>query len=162
MAPTRQAELADLERKLFSYHQSHFQLSARVHLSHLTFEKGFRAWMDDRENVQRLEKTLNIQGCRRLMGDNHVPVIVPRADWERRVSPRYGNGIMPSLNVDLDYRLRALDHENLIAAARKKLHPEDQWWIVDVFVTDDEGTFIVLRVLAYKLYPISSLRCGRS
>ncbi|KAJ5752713.1 hypothetical protein N7520_009630 [Penicillium odoratum] len=138
MAPTRQSELADLERKLFSYHQSHFQLSARVHLSHLTFEKGFRAWMDDRDNVQRLEKTLKIQGCRRLMGDNHVPVVVPRSDWERRVSPRYGNGIMPSLNVDLDYRLHALDHENLIAAARKKLDPEDQWWIVDVYVTDDE------------------------
>ncbi|KAJ5533377.1 hypothetical protein N7494_009929 [Penicillium frequentans] len=138
MAPTRQSELADLERRLFSYHQSHFQLSARVHLSHLTFEKGFRAWMDDRDNVQRLEKTLKIQGCRRLMGDNHVPVVVPRSDWERRVSPRYGNGIMPSLNVDLDYRLRALDHENLIAAARKKLDPEDQWWIVDVYVTDDE------------------------
>ncbi|KAJ5938465.1 hypothetical protein N7466_001599 [Penicillium verhagenii] len=138
MVPTSQSELADLERKLFSYHQSHFQLSARVHLSHLTFEKGFRAWMDDRDNVQRLKKTLEIQGCRRLMRDNHVPVVVSRSDWERRVSPRYGNGIMPSLNVDLDYRLRALDHENLITAARKKLEPEDQWWIVDVYVTDDE------------------------
>ena len=81
--------------------------------------------MDDRDNVQRIEKMLKIQGCRRLMGDNHVPVIVPRSDWEQRVSPRYGHGIMPSLNIDLDYQLCALDHENLIVAARRKLDPKD-------------------------------------
>jgi hypothetical protein len=144
MAPTRQSELADLERKLSLYDRDHFKVSARVHLSHLLFDKGFRAWMDDRDNMRRLEKVLKIQGCRRLLRDNHVPVIVPRADWERRVSLRDGdgNGILPSLNVDLDYRLRALDHENLIAAARKTLDPEDQWWIVDVYVTDENGMFI--------------------
>ena len=151
MASSRQSEVEEWERKLYTYHQSHYKLSARVHISHLTFEQGFRAWMDDRENVQRLEKVMKIEGCRRLMKDNHVPVIVPGTDWERRVTPRYDNGTMPSLNIDLDYRLRALDHENLIAAARKKLDLEDQWWIVDVYVTDEvEGTFI--RVQLVDLY----------
>lgn len=73
------------------------------------------------------------------MRENHVPVIVPRSDWLNRVSPRHGEGMIPSLDVDLDYRLRAQDHENLIMAARKTLDPEDQWWIVDVYVIDEEG-----------------------
>ena len=86
---------------------------------------------------------MKIQGCQRLMRDNHVPVIVPRSDWLHRVSPRHGEGMIPSLDVDLDYRLRAQDHENLITAARKTLDPDNQWWIVDVYVIDDEeGTSI--------------------
>jgi hypothetical protein len=40
------------------------------------------------------------------------------------------------LDVDIDYQLRAQDHENLIIAARKKLSPSNQWWIVDVYVIE--------------------------
>ncbi|KAJ5626379.1 hypothetical protein N7510_002688 [Penicillium lagena] len=139
MAPSKQSELEELERKLYTYRQHHFELSARVHLSHLIFDAGFRRRMNNRKNVLRLESIMKIQGCQRLMRDNHVPVIVPRSDWLRRVSPRHGDGIIPSLDVDLDYRLRAQDHENLIAAARKTLDSDNQWWIVDVYVIDDEG-----------------------
>ncbi|KAL7649085.1 hypothetical protein ACMYSQ_012529 [Aspergillus niger] len=32
--------------------------------------------------------------------------------------------------------LRALGHENFIAAARKKLYGENRWWVVDVYVED--------------------------
>jgi hypothetical protein len=41
--------------------------------------------------------------------------------------------------VDWDYGLRALDHENLIVAARNTLAFNNQWWIVDVYVTDEES-----------------------
>ncbi|KZN90112.1 hypothetical protein EN45_002230 [Penicillium chrysogenum] len=83
-----------------------------------------------------------MQGCQRLMRDNHVPVIVPRAHWQDRVRPRSGSGIIPSLDMELDYRLCAYDHENLITAARNFLGLDDQWWIVDVYLTDnEEGAF---------------------
>ena len=81
---------------------------------------------------------MKLQGCQRLMRDNHVPVIVPREDWLHRVRPRSGNGAIPSLDIDLDYRLRALDHENLISASRNHLDHDNQWWIVDVYVADEE------------------------
>ncbi|KAI3181859.1 hypothetical protein DTO027I6_10224 [Penicillium roqueforti] len=83
-----------------------------------------------------------MQGCQRLMRDNHVPVIVPRAHWQDRVRPRSGGGIIPSLDMELDYRLCAYDHENLITAARNFLGHDNQWWIVDVYLTDnEEGAF---------------------
>ncbi|CAG8018952.1 unnamed protein product [Penicillium salamii] len=44
--------------------------------------------------------------------------------------------------MELDYRLCAYDHENLITAARNFLGHDDQWWIVDVYLTDnEEGAF---------------------
>ncbi|CAG7995617.1 unnamed protein product [Penicillium salamii] len=44
--------------------------------------------------------------------------------------------------MELDYRLCAYDHENLIIAARNFLGHDDQWWIVDVYLTDNkEGAF---------------------
>ncbi|KAI3092997.1 hypothetical protein CBS147333_10157 [Penicillium roqueforti] len=40
--------------------------------------------------------------------------------------------------MELDYRLCAYDHENLITAARSVLDHDNQWWIVDVYLTDNE------------------------
>ncbi|KAI1829150.1 hypothetical protein CBS147337_10042 [Penicillium roqueforti] len=133
-----QAQVEALEDELFTYRQRQFKLAARVHLSHLTFEDGFRERMNDRQNVRRLERIMEIQGCQRLMKDCHVPVLVPAADWGRRVRQRPGDDLIPSLDVDFDYRLRAQDHENLIAAARKILGPTSQWWIVDVYLTEQD------------------------
>jgi hypothetical protein len=55
-----------------------------------------------------------------------------------RVRPRSGSGSIPSLEMELGYRLCAYDHENLITAARNALDYDDQWWIVDVYLTDHE------------------------
>ncbi|CAG8891460.1 unnamed protein product [Penicillium salamii] len=142
MSFSRQSEVEHWERKLYDYRESHFELSARVHISHLVFESGFRRRMDGRQNIRRLTQLMKMQGCQRLMRVNHVPVIVPRAHWQDRVRPRSGGGIIPSLDMELDYRLCAYDHENLITAARNFLGHDDQWWIVDVYLTDnEEGAF---------------------
>ena len=138
MSSSRQSEVENWERKLYEYRERHFELSARVHLSHLVFETGFRRRMDSRQNICRLERMMKIQGCQRLIRENHVPVIVPRTHWQDYVRPRSGSGIIPSLDVELDYRLRAYDHENLITAARSVLDHDNQWWIVDVYLTDNE------------------------
>ncbi|CAG8902653.1 unnamed protein product [Penicillium nalgiovense] len=122
MSFSRQSEVEHWERKLYDYRESHFELSARVHISHLVFESGFRRRMDGRQNIRRLTQMMKMQGCQRLMRDNHVPVIVPRAHWQ---DP-----------------LCAYDHENLITAARDFLGHDNQWWIVDVYLTDnEEGAF---------------------
>ncbi|KAK9846770.1 Protein of unknown function DUF3723 [Penicillium brevicompactum] len=138
MSSSRQSEVEHWERKLYDYRKRHFELSARVHLSHLVFETGFRRRMDGRKNICRLERMMKIQGCQRLIRENHVPVIVPRTHWQDYVRPRSGSGMIPSLDVELDYRLRAYDHENLITAARSVLDHDNQWWIVDVYLTDNE------------------------
>lgn len=143
MASLRQSEMEALECSFYNYAKSRFKLSARVHLSHLVFETGFKRRMDQRRNVCRLEQILKTQGCHRLMKESHVSVIVPKADWQHRVRPRSGNGILPSLEVDLDYGLRALDHENLIVAARNTLGFNNQWWVVDVYVTEDESGMVL-------------------
>ncbi|CAG8882715.1 unnamed protein product [Penicillium nalgiovense] len=122
MSFSRQSEVEHWERKLYDYRESHFELSARVHISHLVFESGFRRRMDGRQNIRRLTQLMKMQGCQRLMRDNHVPVIVPRAHWKTA--------------------LCAYDHENLITAARNFLGHDNQWWIVDVYLTDnEEGAF---------------------
>jgi Protein of unknown function (DUF3723). len=138
MASPSQSEAEALECRLYAYAKTRFKLSARVHLSHLVFETGFKRRMDQRRNIRRLERILRMQGCHRLMKENHVSVIVSEADWQLRVRSRSGNGILPSLDVDLDYGLRALDHENLIVAARNTLGFNNQWWVVDVYVAEDE------------------------
>ncbi|KAJ5240387.1 uncharacterized protein N7469_001978 [Penicillium citrinum] len=139
MTSSRQGDTEITDHRLFDYAKGSFKLSARVHLSHLVFETGFKRLMDQRRNIRRLERILRLQGCLRLMKENHVSVVVPQADWQHRVRPRAGNHIIPSLDVDLDYGLRALDHENLIAAARNTLAFNNQWWVVDVYVTEDES-----------------------
>lgn len=137
-----QAQVEAAEHELFTYQETHFhfEVSARVDISRLSFDRSFRRQMDDRRNVARLEKVMDIQGCQRFMKECHVPVLVPAADWGTRVRPRQRDGAFNWLDVDIDYRLRAQDHENLITAARNKLGPsQNQWWIVDVYVTDQQG-----------------------
>ena len=55
-----------------------------------------------------------------------MPVIVPRAIWQDRVRPRSRSGIIPSLDIELDYRLCAYDHENLVTVAKNFLGHDNQ------------------------------------
>ena len=88
--------------------------------------------------ITSMEPTAS-ERLQRLMKDCHVPVLVPLADWQRRVRLRRENELMPELDVDMDYLLLGLYHENLITAARKKLGLTNQWWIVDIYVMENEG-----------------------
>lgn len=135
-----QAQVEDGEGKLLAYREEHFKMAARVDISRLVFEKTFKRQMSNRRNINRLERILNTQGCHRLMEECHVPVLVPARDWEHRVRPRMIDGQFQQLDVDIDYQLRGQDHESLIIAARKKLSPSNQWWIVDVYVTESTGS----------------------
>ena len=135
-----QAQVENREGKLFAYREEHFKMAARVDISRLVFDKTFKRQMSNRRNIIRLERIIDTQGCHRLMEECHVPVLVPVRDWESRVRPRTVDGQFQQLDVDIDYKLRGQDHENLITAARNKLSHSNQWWIVDVYVTEPIGS----------------------
>ncbi|KAL7649007.1 hypothetical protein ACMYSQ_012585 [Aspergillus niger] len=137
MRPTHQARIESEEKALEAYRQERYQGSARVRLDCLTFENGFGRLMDDGQNALRLEQILEIQGCLRINRDYHVPVLVRATDWGSHIRLLPGEAEpFPELIVPLNMSLRALGHENVIAAARKKLYGENRWWVVDVYVED--------------------------
>ncbi|CAG8236717.1 unnamed protein product [Penicillium salamii] len=135
-----QAQVEKDESKLFAYREEHFKMAARVDISRLVFDKNFKRQMSNRQNIDRLERIMSTQGCHRLMEECHVPVLVSARDWGSRVRPRTADGQFQQLDVDIDYELRGLDHESLIIAARNRLRPSNQWWIVDVYVTEPMGS----------------------
>lgn len=139
MTRLTQAQVEEAEYRVFTYREEHFKIAARVDISRLVFDKNFKRQMSNRQNIARLERILDTQGCHRLMEECHVPVLVPESDWQRRVRPRLVDGQFHQLDVDIDYQLRGQDHENLIIAARKKLSSSNSWWIVDVYVTEQTG-----------------------
>ncbi|KAJ5449525.1 uncharacterized protein N7458_005974 [Penicillium daleae] len=94
--------------------------------------------MDNGQNTSRIKRCMKIQGCWRLMQNNHLPVILPKANWNTRVRLRSRDGINFWLDVDPDYQLRAQDHESLIRAALGKLSIHNQWWIADVYVVEED------------------------
>ncbi|OJZ80417.1 hypothetical protein ASPFODRAFT_174569 [Aspergillus luchuensis CBS 106.47] len=137
MRPTHQARIETEEKALEAYRQERYQGSARVRLDCLTFENGFGRLMDDGRNALRMEQILEIQGCLRINREYHVPVLVQATDWGShiRLLP-CDTEPFPELIVPLNMSLRALGHENVIAAARKRLYGENRWWVVDVYVED--------------------------
>ena len=135
MARLSQDQVDKRQRDLYRLEQKHFRITARVDISRLVFEKNFRRLMDGHGNTRQLERILTVEGCQRLRKDCHVPVLVSIQDWERHIRIKASTGNFPTLEVDLDCELHAQDHENLITAARKTLALNNQWWIVDVYVT---------------------------
>ncbi|GKZ98598.1 hypothetical protein AnigIFM59636_004442 [Aspergillus niger] len=137
MRPTHQARIETEEKALEAYRQERYQGSARVRLDCLTFENGFGRLMDDGRNALRMEQILEIQKYLRINREYHVPVLVQATDWGShiRLLP-CDTEPFPELIVPLNMSLRALGHENVIAAARKKLYGENRWWVVDVYVED--------------------------
>lgn len=129
------------EKDLFAYSEELFRGSARVELSRLAVGTE-RSWqMNDPCYLERLNRILEIQGCLRRSREYHIPVLISTSDWEHRVRLRNSQATgesLPFLDVDFGCSLQVLSHENLISAARialKDEDPENQWWVVDIYVT---------------------------
>lgn len=132
MARLAQSEVEEADRQLFGYRNLDFEGSARVDISRLVFQRSSRKRMDNGQNIRQPGRLMDLYGCQRLMRDCHVPVLVPLADWQHGIRLRRENELMPELDVDMDYLLLGLHHENLITAARKKLGPTNQWLILNI------------------------------
>ena len=77
-------------------------------------------------------EVFKLAGCQRLEEGNHIPVLVDRLKLEnlglqesdKQGTPRY---IVP--NFDVVY----LHGRHRVEAAKQFLHPDDRWWVVDVY-----------------------------
>ena len=142
MQSSYQARVEANERALASYREAQFRGSARVRLDCLDVEDSFQIRMDNQQNVPRLEQIMELQGCLRLSPKYHVNVQIDAGTWERQMTLRRAeDGQFPELIVPLGYRLVVEDHWNLIQAARRRLAPLNQWWVVDIYVNNVTGVF---------------------
>ena len=93
----------------------------------------------DPKNVARLLGIFKLEGCRRLEPQNHVPALISRTSLNALLE--YVPGGLSSLNlhdetpvhVDPNHDLTCLHGRHRIEAAKKYLHPDDKWWIVDLY-----------------------------
>ncbi|KAJ5369966.1 uncharacterized protein N7496_006058, partial [Penicillium cataractarum] len=140
---SKQADIEFKEREIADYQNSCFQGSAVVRLSDLSTGQGWWNLTNDGQNVARMTKILNIQGCLRLSREYHVPVVVDYQDWYSQVyfeEPTLVSGLgLPQLRTSRDYSFFALDHKSLITAARekfKRMGVDEPWWVIDIYVAD--------------------------
>lgn len=113
-----------------------------MRLDCLDVEDSFQIRMDNQQNVPRLEQIMELQGCLRLSPKYHVNVQIDTGTWERQMTLRRAeDGQFPELIVPLGYRLVVEDHWSLIQAARRRLAPLNQWWVVDIYVNNVTGVF---------------------
>lgn len=138
---SKQADIEFKEREIADYRNSCFQGSAVVRLSDLSTGQGWWDLTNGGQNVARMRKILNIQGCLRLSRQYHVPVVVDYQDWHSQVfleEPTLVSGLgLPQLGTTRAYSFVALDHRSLIIAARekfKRLGVDEPWWVIDIYV----------------------------
>ncbi len=90
----------------------------------------------DLKNVARILEIFNLEGCRRLELQNHVPALISQTVLHALLQGVPGGRLedeVPSL-VDPKHDLKCLHGRHRIEAAKKYLHPDDKWWIVDLYV----------------------------
>ncbi|KAJ5766704.1 uncharacterized protein N7511_004320 [Penicillium nucicola] len=140
----KQNEIEKIECELAIYRKSCSQGAAVVRLSDLKCDTDFSRHITNHRNVDRLEKIFDYQGFLRLQEKYHIPVMIDTSDWQERVKWEESATLapqaqLPQLQVDDGYRFFVLDHEDVIAAAKKRfkeLDVEDPWCVVDIYVTN--------------------------
>ena len=91
----------------------------------------------DPRNVARLLEIFKLEGCRRLEPQNHVPALISPLVFNALVE-RVPGGLNPQdqtpVLVDPTSDLKCLHGRHRIEAAKKYLHPDEKWWIIDLYV----------------------------
>ena len=151
MRPSRaraEDEKFERERKL------NYRGSARVSLNVLQFLVDDSQELDE-NNVERLKRIFQREGCRRQFVSNHILVAIDQASLDTalslsRLSPAVlfaqpSNdtlvGDYPELQFPDGARLTCLHGRHRIQAAREFLSAHDKWWIADLYLT---GKFMTL------------------
>ena len=89
----------------------------------------------DPKNVGRLVEIYKLEGCKRLERENFVPVVVGSDVWETTTRSGGGDGDLQWLKPS--EQLVYLHGRHRIEAAKVFLHPDDRWWVVEVYAADD-------------------------
>lgn len=96
----------------------------------------------NRKNVERLIKVFQLEGCRRLDAENHVPGLIPNralsillesvTEGEVRLKASDKEPVWS----DTPDRLTYLHGRHRLEAAKRFLPANEKWWVVDLY-TDD-------------------------
>ncbi len=93
----------------------------------------------DPKNVARLFGIFKLEGCRRFESQNHVPALISQTVLNGLLEQIPGGQLSLNpqdktpLHVDPKHDLKCLHGRHRIEAAKKYLHPDDKWWIVDLY-----------------------------
>lgn len=113
-----------------------FRGFARVNLDDLSFVHDSHRGLDER-NVARLGKIFDLEGCQRFHEHNFVDVVIEQNSLDtlqRRClaqQPVDDWTAVPLLSLG---QLECLSGRHRIEAAKTHLAPNEQWWIVRLFV----------------------------
>ncbi|QKX63179.1 uncharacterized protein TRUGW13939_10348 [Talaromyces rugulosus] len=119
------------------------QGTAKVQLDDIQFDPPLPQGLDAK-NLKRLDQMFRKNGCRRLVVDNHIPVIVSRQSLSTSlqragVSPQALRTMQPDQFPLLCFstgQLRGLHGRHRAQVGRKLLPPVDRWWTVDLYLDD--------------------------
>ena len=109
------------------------------------------------KNVSRLVEIFKLVSCRRSEEEHHIPAKISQ-DMFDELDRQVVGGITPSSEPERVRPSRSLTYfrgRHRIEAAQKYLHPDDKWWIVDLYA---DGECSVLDGYAWLMYQSS----GRS
>ncbi|MCJ1473162.1 hypothetical protein MMC13_001813 [Lambiella insularis] len=134
--------VAVLESRVFAETNSAYYGKVKLPLLHLQYENdsitGTRPL--DPQNVKRLRKIYELEGCHRLEPEHHVPVLIERSVLEGALSatnlqiPQLRESQEPRpLHLGSDVRLTCLYGKHRLEAAKQHFEPCEKWWIVDLY-----------------------------
>ncbi len=103
----------------------------------------------DPKNVSRLARIFELEGCLRLHPDHHVPVIVSRQRLNNAL--RLDESSIEALRSAKEPSLLSL-HESVsylhgahrLEAGNRFLHPDDRWWVADLYLEEREKSSSLL------------------
>lgn len=112
--------------------------SARVPLTSLYPRNAGTTSEKRREkNVERLAEAFISMGCQRLQPENNIPVLIdPRTlgDILQKYGAQMDSVPPPLLELPSGFRLQYLKGQSRVQAAKRVLDPDDQWWVVDLYL----------------------------
>ena len=129
--------MADTDTKIYRKKRQAFRGCIKCPLELLQHEDvGVDPRELDAKNVTRLVEIFKLEGCRRLEVEHHIPASISRDEFgglNRQVGGRIKENSEP-LPVKPSRNLTYLHGKHRIGAARQYLHPDDKWWVVDLYV----------------------------
>lgn len=136
MDPFHQAELTRLNVR-----KKAFCGSYRILLRYLIPEDGSETSRQlDRENVARMIKVFELEGCLRLEPTHYVPALISREQFG--LSAQQNATDPPTLTPSEN--LKYLHGRHRIEAARKFLPSSDWWWVVDLYFEGQSCTLLFI------------------
>lgn len=138
------------------YHRKHeaFLGSIKCPLRRLRHESiDINPRQYDPKNVARLIEIFKKQECRRLELGHHVPALISQEVYNT-LAMVLNQGAEPAFVEPME-DITYLRGRHRIEAARKYLHPDDMWWIVDLYADCE-------RSIPYLLYIDWTHRYGSS